>query len=201
MFPLIIAEKGDFLNHRMRRSINAMRVLGIDPGLATVGLGLINAETRDTPKVVEWLTIETPAHTPLEVRLCTIAEDFERYLEETKPDLAVVEKLFFAKNETTAMDVAHARGVLLSCIAARDIPLLCPSPPEMKSGITGDGRADKRQIQTMLLHTLKLRAIPTPDDAADALALALFGVLHGMPHALPSSINPDAMRKISKGWA
>ncbi len=155
-----------------------MRVLGIDPGLATVGLGLIDAPTRDTPNVVEWLTIETKAGLPLQERLLEIERDLTAYLEHTKPELAVVEKLFFAKNETTALDVAHARGIILSCIARRGIPLLCPTPAEMKSAVTGDGSADKRQIQTMLMLSLHLKEMPHPDDAADALALALFGVLH-----------------------
>lgn len=158
-----------------------MRVLGIDPGLATVGLGLIDAPTRDTPTAVEWLTIETKAGLPLHERLREIERDLTEYLDQTSPDLVVVEKLFFAKNETTAIDVAHARGVLLACIARRAIPLLCPSPSEMKLSVTGDGSADKRQIQTMLLHVLRLRELPRPDDAADALALALYGVLCGIP--------------------
>ncbi len=153
-----------------------MRVLGIDPGLAIVGLGLIDAPTRDTPVCVEWLTIETKAGLPLQDRLLEIERDLTAYLDQTKPDLAVVEKLFFAKNETTALDVAHARGILLSCIARRNIPLLCPSPAELKSAVTGDGGADKLQMQTMIRLTLKLSELPRPDDAADALALALFGV-------------------------
>lgn len=177
-----------------------MRVLGIDPGLAIVGLGVVDAPTRDTPKAVEWLTIETKAGLPLQERLLEIECDLAEYLDQTKPDMVVVEKLFFAKNETTALDVAHARGVLLAAIAKRGIPLLQPSPPEMKLGIAGDGTADKRQVQTMLLHALKLAELPRPDDAADALALALFGVLHGVPH-LDSASNPGSMRNAATGWA
>ncbi len=177
-----------------------MRVLGIDPGLAIVGLGLIDAPTRDSPRAIEWLTIETKAGVSLQERLLEIERDVAEYLANTRPDLAVVEKLFFAKNETTALDVAHARGILLAAIAKRGIPLLQPSPPEMKLGITGDGTADKRQVQTMLLHVLKLHALPRPDDAADALALALYGVLHGIPHA-NSVISPGSMRNVATGWA
>jgi len=141
----------------------------------------VDAPTRDTPRCIEWLTIETAAGLPLHHRLLEIERDMDEYLDHAKPDLAVVEKLFFAKNETTAIDVAHARGVLLACVAKRGIPLLCPSPPEMKAGITGDGSADKAQIQTMLVHVFSLTEIPRPDDAADALALALFGALAGIP--------------------
>lgn len=177
-----------------------MRVLGIDPGLATVGLGLLDAPSRDTPSCVEWLTIETPAGMPLQERLLEIERDLSAYLDETKPDLAVVEKLFFAKNETTAIDVAHARGVLLSCVATRGIPLLCPTPAEMKLGVTGDGGADKRQVQTMLMHVLRLAEMPRPDDAADALALALFGVLSGIPQ-LDAVTAPGATSKVASGRA
>lgn len=178
-----------------------MRVLGIDPGLATVGLGLVDAPTRDTPTAVEWLTIETKAGLPLQERLLEIERDLTEYLEQVRPELVVVEKLFFAKNETTALDVAHARGVLLSCVARRGIPLLCPSPSEMKLGITGDGAADKLQVQTMLKLVLKLADIPRPDDAADALALALFGVLNGTPQADASVIAPGSTANTFSGRA
>jgi crossover junction endodeoxyribonuclease RuvC len=177
-----------------------MKALGIDPGLATVGLGLIDAPTRDAPRCIEWLTIETKAGVPLQERLLEIETDLVAYLESAKPDLVVVEKLFFAKNETTAIDVAHARGILLACVARRGIPLLCPSPSEMKLGITGDGGADKLQVQTMLVHVLGLQEIPRPDDAADALALALFGVLHGMPHA-SAIADPGSTRNVASGVA
>lgn len=178
-----------------------MRVLGIDPGLATVGLGLIDAPTRDTPTVVEWLVIETKAGVPLQERLLEIERDLTEYLEQAEPDLVVVEKLFFAKNETTAIDVAHARGVLLACVARRGIPLSCPSPSEMKLGVTGDGSADKLQVQTMLKLTLKLADIPRPDDAADALALALFGVLTQTPYADRSTIAPGSTVNTANGRA
>ena len=160
-----------------------MRVLGIDPGLATVGIGLVDAPTRDTARCVEWLTIETAAGLPLQERLLEIENDLSEYLDRVKPDLAVVERLFFGKNETTALDVAHARGILLSCLARRGIPLLCPTPVEMKAAVTGDGGADKTQVQTMLVHVFRLKEIPRPDDAADALALALYGALSGLPPA------------------
>lgn len=177
-----------------------MKVLGIDPGLAIVGIGLLDAPTRDTPRCIEWLTIETPAGMPLQDRLLEIERDLTEYLASAAPDLAVVEKLFFAKNETTALDVAHARGILLACLAKRGIPLLCPSPAELKAAITGDGSADKRQMQTMLVHALRLTDIPRPDDAADALALALYGVLHGMPQASMIA-EPGATRTVTSGVA
>ena len=154
-----------------------MRVVGIDPGLATIGIGVIEAPSPDTLSVVEWLTLETPAGLPLAERLQEILRDLRKFLAETKPDLAVVEKLFFSTNERTAFDVAHARGVILLAVAEHGIPLLEPTPGELKSCITGDGAADKRQIQEMLVRMLKLNDVPKPDDAADALALAAYGAL------------------------
>ncbi len=154
-----------------------MRILGIDPGLATVGIGIIDALSQADLRVIDWLTITTKPG-GLSERLVEIDADLAALLDDVKPDLAVVEKLFFATNERTAIDVAQARGVLLRCVASRGIPLLEPTPLQLKLGITGDGSADKRQMQTMLVHMLKLTDIPKPDDAADALALAVYGALH-----------------------
>lgn len=155
-----------------------MRILGIDPGLATVGIGILDAEGPQNLHVVDWLTITTPAGMPLAERLREIGQDLASVLREAAPHLAVVERLFFATNEQTAIDVAHARGVILRELAAAAVPILEPAPLQLKLAITGDGKADKKQVQTMLLHLLKLREIPQPDDAADALALAIYGALH-----------------------
>lgn len=154
-----------------------MRVLGIDPGFATIGLGVIDTTHASDLNVVEWLTIETPAGMPFADRLVEIRKDLDEFLDDTKPDLVVIEQLFFSKNQTTALDVAHARGVIICAVAERGIRMLEASPMQLKSGITGDGGADKKQMQAMLMHMLKLQQIPKPDDAADALALAVFGAL------------------------
>jgi crossover junction endodeoxyribonuclease RuvC len=154
-----------------------MIILGIDPGLATVGLGVIQSETGSDLQVKDWLTISTKAGLPLTERLEEIHTDLGTFMDDLKPDLVVVEKLFFATNQKTAIDVAQARGVILLTIAERKIPLLEATPLQLKLGITGDGQADKTQVQTMLLHILKLQQIPKPDDAADALALAVYGAL------------------------
>jgi crossover junction endodeoxyribonuclease RuvC len=156
-----------------------MRILGIDPGLRTIGLGLIEAQSRSQVRSLEWLTIQTDAALGLPDRLAEIARDLDGFLEGAKPDLAVVERIYFAVNERTAIDVAHARGVLLQTVAARSIPILEPTPLELKAAVTGDGSADKRQIGDMLVRIFKLPAPPTPDDAADALALAYYGALAG----------------------
>ncbi|MBM3231281.1 crossover junction endodeoxyribonuclease RuvC [Candidatus Peregrinibacteria bacterium] len=156
-----------------------MRILGVDPGLATVGLGLVERESARSVRAIEWLTIETDAGMAPAERLRIIADDLEEYIKETSPDLAVVEKLFFSVNVKTALDVAQARGVILSVIARHGIPCLEPTPPELKSCITGDGNADKAQIQRMLMGMFNLKEPPSPDDAADALALAAFGAFQG----------------------
>lgn len=154
-----------------------MRILGIDPGLATVGLGLIEADGPHHMKVVEWLTIKTVADESTPERLQEIHRDLSEYLRETKPELAVIERVYFSKNVKTAIDVSQARGVILTCLSQHAIPLLEPTPSELKSAVCGDGKADKIQMQTMMMRMLSLQEIPKPDDAADALALAVFGVL------------------------
>ncbi len=154
-----------------------MRILGIDPGLAIIGLGLIDTTHASDIRVVEWLTIETAAGLPLETRLVEIRKDLDVFLDDTKPDLVVIERLFFATNTTTALDVAHARGIIVCAVAERGIRIIEATPMQLKNGITGDGSADKKQMQSMLKQMLQLKEIPKPDDAADALALAVFGAL------------------------
>lgn len=155
-----------------------MRIVGIDPGLAIVGLGVVDTTSGADIQVVEWLTIDTKAGLPLADRLVEIHTDLCAFLDDVKPELVVVEKLFFQTNVRTAIDVAQARGVILLTAAERGIPLLEITPLQLKSGITGDGSADKTQVQSMLVQMLHLTEIPKPDDAADALALAVYGSLH-----------------------
>lgn len=154
-----------------------MRILGIDPGLQTVGIGLVEIASNREITVLDWLTIETETGTEFADRLYEIERDLNTYIEEMEPLLCVVEKLYFSVNVKTALDVAQARGVILATLAKHHIPLLEVTPPALKSCITGDGRADKKQVQTMLKTMFQLEEVPTPDDAADALALAVFGAL------------------------
>lgn len=165
-----------------------MRIIGIDPGLATIGISVIDANSPYDIKVLEWLTLKTKAGLPLADRLCEIEKDLLAYLEDTKPEFAVVERLFFATNEKTAIDVAHARGCILLALGKKGIPILEPTPLQLKSRITGDGGAQKHQMQTMLVKMLSLTSIPTPDDAADALALAVYGALE------PQYLNSAGLR-------
>src|SRR3989344_3797242 len=154
-----------------------MRSIGIDPGLATIGIGVVDAIDVHSYRAVEWLTLETAAGRTLPDRLAEIQKDLGAYLRDMKPDVAVVEKIFFSTNIKTAIDVAQARGVILATIALQNIPVIEITPLQLKSAVTGDGQADKRQMQDMLKMLLKLDQIPRPDDAADALGLAVYGAL------------------------
>jgi len=154
-----------------------MRVMGIDPGLATVGIGVIDAYSAQDIRAVDWMILQTAAGLPLLDRLEELQRDLRAQLLEHQPELVVVEKLFFATNARTAIDVAQARGALLVTLAEIHVPLLEPTPLQLKSSITGDGQASKEQVQDMMMRMLKLTAIPRPDDAADALALAVYGAL------------------------
>jgi len=155
-----------------------MRIIGIDPGLARVGIALVDASSPHDIQAREWFTIETEAGHAMGERLQEISADLRSILRAEKPDLAAVERLFFAVNEKTAFDVAQVRGVILLTLAEENIAHLEPTPLQLKAAITGDGKASKQQMQDMLTRMLGLSARPTPDDAADALALAVFGALH-----------------------
>ena len=152
-----------------------MRILGIDPGLATIGIGLVEMKPSGIATALDWLTITTPPHLELGARLLELSQDLFRYIKEWKPELAVLEKLFFSTNKLTAIDVAQARGAILLTLEQCSLPVIEPTPLQLKIGVTGDGKADKRQVQDMVMRTLKLDEMPKPDDAADALALALYG--------------------------
>jgi crossover junction endodeoxyribonuclease RuvC len=152
-----------------------MRVIGIDPGLTRVGIGIVERSQSGALITIDWMTIET-AGEDRSLRLQEIQRDFQSILSDTSPDLAVVERVFFARNARTAIDVAQARGVLLSILAEHGIPVIEPSPPQIKAAIAGDGKADKRQMRDMVVRILNLPEPPTPADAADALAMACYGI-------------------------
>lgn len=151
-----------------------MRIVGIDPGISTAGIGLIE-KTADGIRALDWLTITTSPSLPLADRLLELATDLRAFLLEAKPELAVVETLFFATNKMTAMDVSQARGVIVVTLKQCGIDVIDVTPLQLKTAITGDGQADKKQMQTMVRRTLNLEEDPTPADAADGLALALVG--------------------------
>lgn len=149
-----------------------MIILGIDPGTAITGFGIIET-TGGKSKMVDAGVIRTPAKQALELRLETIFNELTQVIKETKPDEAAVEELFFAQNVTTAMSVAQARGVILLAIIKAGLDHAGYTPLQIKQAMTGYGRADKQQIQEMVKAILGLKAVPKPDDCADALAVAI----------------------------
>ena len=149
-----------------------MRILGIDPGVATIGFGLVEAD-RAGARLLQYGVITTPPGIPLSSRLYQISQDMTQLLEQFRPEEAAVEELFFSKNITTGIAVAHGRGVLLCAAEKCGVPLYEYTPSQVKLAVTGYGKAEKRQVMDMTRRLLKLKAVPRPDDAADALALAL----------------------------
>lgn len=149
-----------------------MRVLGIDPGLATVGYGLVE-KTGDSFRTVDYGHISTPADLALPRRLLVIFRSVQRLIEDFSPDVLAVEKLFFCKNTGTAMQVGEARGAIFTAAAAKELPIFEYTPLQVKQAVAGYGRAGKKQVQQMVCLLLRLPEAPKPDDTADALAVAL----------------------------
>ena len=149
-----------------------MTILGIDPGYAIVGIGVIEY-IGNKFKVLEYNAITTNAHTLTSLRLKTIYDEINRFIEKYKPDAVAIEELFFNNNAKTAIAVAQARGVLILSATDKGIPIYEYTPLQIKQSVTGYGRADKNQIQQMVKMILNLNVIPKPDDAADALAVAI----------------------------
>ena len=149
-----------------------MRILGIDPGVAIVGFGVVDSE-GGTQRMVQYGAINTPANTPLAARLEQIEQDLMELLQQFKPDEVAIEELFFSKNITTGIAVAHARGVILATVEKAGIPLYEYTPMQVKQAVVGYGLAEKNQVMDMTKRLLKLRSVPKPDDAADALAIAI----------------------------
>jgi len=147
-------------------------ILGFDPGLATLGYGVVKSE-RGKNEMIDYGVVLTPKEENLPVRLAMLEEGIKKVIQTFKPDEIAVEELFFCKNVTTAINVAHARGVLLLTAVKECGRMYEYTPLQIKQALTGYGRADKNQIQQMVKTFLRLSKIPKPDDAADALAVAL----------------------------
>jgi len=145
-----------------------MKILGLDPGTARLGWGAIDNET-----MVACGCLETKPGLAEEARLKTLFEQLGRLIKQYRPEAVAVEKLFFFQNQTTVMAVAQSRGVILLAAAQNNLPVFSYTPLQIKQAVTGHGRADKNQVQQMVKSILKLKLIPKPDDAADALAVAL----------------------------
>jgi crossover junction endodeoxyribonuclease RuvC len=151
----------------------SVRVLGIDPGTAIVGFGVIDVQNAHKRNMVEAGVIRTPAKQELSQRLLTIHDELDQIITELKPQVMVVEQLFFAQNVTTAISVSHARGVILLLGKKHNLELVEFTPLQIKQTLTGYGHAQKQQMQEMVRIMLGLKEQPKPDDCADALAAAL----------------------------
>lgn len=149
-----------------------MKILGIDPGTGILGFGVIESLSGKF-KLLDAGVIRTSAKEQDSARLKTIFEELSEVIQQNKPDVLAVEKLFFAQNVTTAMSVSQARGVILLCGEQSGLPVFEYTPLQIKQGITGYGKADKRQVQEMVRTILRLKEVPKPDDCADALACAI----------------------------
>jgi len=150
-----------------------MLTLGIDPGTATIGYGLVRELNDGSLSAVDYGVVTTKPRTPMADRLNIIYEEITRLVETHQPDRAGVEELFFARNVTTAITVAQGRGVILLALARAELPIAEYKPNAIKQAISGYGGAKKPQMQEMTRMLLGLDAIPRPDDAADALAVAI----------------------------
>jgi len=149
-----------------------VKILGLDPGNAITGYGLITAE-KGGYHLEEYGALRTPAGMPQEKRLVMLYDSLNELLCRISPDQVAVEQLFFNTNTTTAVPVGQARGVLLLACAQKQLPVAEYTPLQVKQALTGYGRADKQQIQYMVCRLLNMEAVPKPDDAADALAIAI----------------------------
>ena len=149
-----------------------MRILGIDPGLATVGFSIVDCE-KNRMKLVTCGVISTPAHTSLSSRIDRIYDDMEELIKTFNPDVMSIEELFFNTNITTGIAVAHARGVILLSAYKLGVKVFEYTPLQVKQAVVGYGRAEKNQVIDMVKRILNLPAAPKPDDAADAVALAI----------------------------
>lgn len=149
-----------------------MRILGVDPGIATVGFGVLDSE-KNRQRLVSCGVITTPAKTQLSSRLDQIFRDLNDLITQFSPDVMAVEELFFNTNITTGIAVAHGRGVILLSGYQAGLPIYEYTPLQVKQAVVGYGRAEKKQVMDMVRRLLNLQAVPRPDDAADAVAIAL----------------------------
>lgn len=150
-----------------------MRILGIDPGTGIMGFGVIDAGAGGKLKLVDGGVIRTKVNQPLDERLIEIYRHLSSVISKTRPSVMAIEKLFFAQNITTAMSVSHARGVAMLAGKIAGLEVAEYTPLQIKQSLTGYGRADKKQMQEMVKVLLGLKAVPKPDDCADALACAI----------------------------
>ncbi len=171
-----------------------MLILGIDPGTATTGYGLV--EYRGGREIlVDYGTIRTPSAMEMALRLCAINKGMNQLLQEFNPDAVVIEELFFHKNTKTAITVAQSRGVILMTAAAAGYPIAEYTPLQVKQAVVGYGKAEKKQVQLMVQQLLAMKELPKPDDAADALAIA---ICHIHSYKINSLIAGNPVKKLNE---
>ncbi|MBQ1756607.1 MAG: crossover junction endodeoxyribonuclease RuvC [Oscillospiraceae bacterium] len=149
-----------------------MKILGIDPGYATTGFGLIEAEGSSL-RLLQYGVITTPKELPFPQRLQVLYDDLVRLIDVTAPDAAAVEELFWGHNITTGIGVSHGRGVILLALQKSGVPIFEYTPMQVKQAVVGYGKAEKRQVMDMTRRLLHMERVARPDDAADAIAIAL----------------------------
>jgi crossover junction endodeoxyribonuclease RuvC len=152
-----------------------MIILGIDPGTATTGFGVIDYQKKNKKQIVclDYGIIQTSPKQSVGERLIQINSDLNEIIKKYKPEMAAVESLFFFKNLKTAMPVSQARGVIIYTLSKKNVPFIELTPLQAKTSVTGYGKATKNQVQKMVQNLLSLEKLPKPDDAADALAIAI----------------------------
>lgn len=161
-----------------------MLVLGIDPGIATTGYGLVKVNNTGDPELVAYGVISTSATSSTSKRLLKLFEDLNQLIQRYKPTECAMEKLFFQKNIKTAMTVSEARGVIGLCVSLAGYEPAEYTPNEIKQAVTSNGNASKTQVQEMVKFILNMEDTPKPDDAADALAIAICHLSHAQYHRL-----------------
>ena len=152
--------------------VNGVRIIGIDPGYATIGYGVVDYNNFEF-KTVGYGAVTTPPDKPFAERLVDIYNDITTLIQKYNPDCMSIERLYFNTNTTTAIDVAQARGVIVLAACKANVKIYEYTPLQVKQSITGYGRAEKHQVMEMVKSLLKLSSVPKPDDTADALALAI----------------------------
>ncbi len=177
-----------------------MRVLGVDPGLTRCGLGVVDGRRGHQAVLVAVDVIRTPAHADLSERLLGISEAVEGWLEQLRPDVLAVERVFSQHNVRTVMGTAQAAGVAVLAAARLGIPVAVHTPSEVKAAVTGSGTAGKAQVAAMVTRILDLPAQPRPADAADALALAICQLWRGGSAASPVGL-PGSPTAAQRAWA
>ena len=156
-----------------------MRVLGIDPGLTRMGMGVVEGAVGRPLALVDVNVIRTSSHLPVAERLVSIEKGIDAWLDEHRPDAVAVERVFARSDVSTVMGTAQASGIAMVCAARRGLPIALHTPSEVKAAVSGSGRATKQQVGAMVTRILRLEVAPKPADAADALALAITHIWRG----------------------